>query len=260
MPHEILSLRTLFLDGHDEATMDFDDVTLFAPKPEKNGPQVIYNFQHDLESVWWILMWTLIARVLYRPSSDFANMIFKNQTSLWHEREMCITQNITKTLTTYLEPSLHPFITPLETGRKIMLAQYVACAKATILFDLGAYRNIHRFFVSFFKEIQSIKPSNWRDMRLYTNEPQPLTLAVRSSSQPGGTSQLAADAPNIPQPGRNKRARMPGNAEYDPSESEESETQSEWVDSEDEKKGKGKKKKGTMSRKKPRTADVETGP
>jgi hypothetical protein len=265
MPHEILDLKSLYVPevGKRIKVDEETDKRAFFVNPLKSkpkAPQVIYNFQHDLESVWWILMWTLTARVLHQPSTDFAKTIFKNQTSLWHEREVCIVGELTGRLSACLEKSLHSFIAPLEGARMILLIEYAARAQDGKLFDLGSYRTIHILFVSFFQVVQSAEPSDWRDMRLYTNEPQPSTLAVRSSSQLGGTSQLAADAPNVPQPGRNKRARMPGNAEYEPSESEESETQSEWVDSEDEKKEKWKKRKGTMRRKKPRTADVETGP
>ncbi|KAF8176470.1 hypothetical protein BJ912DRAFT_1045964 [Pholiota molesta] len=258
MPHEILSLSTLHVIEQDEADVETDpftvdqvleieaSLTLVEHDPEttvtQSAPEqvIIYNFQHDLESVWWILLWTLTSRVPYEPSTDFAKKVFQNRTTMWMERKNCIMYDISRPLTACLEPSLCPFAAPLENARNTMFKYYVVRAKEKKLFDLEWYRKIHQYFAIFFRAVnKGSGPSNWRAMRLSTNEPQPSALASQR-----------------PQPGRNKRPRM--NADYEPSESEESETESEWVDSEDEKE-KGKKKKGPMS-KKPRTADVETSP
>ncbi|KAF8191342.1 other/FunK1 protein kinase [Pholiota molesta] len=258
MPHEILSLSTLYVIEQDEAEVEahpftVDQVlemeaslTLVEHDPEttvtQSAPEqvIIYNFQHDLESVWWILLWTLTSRVPYEPSTDFAKKVFQNRTTMWMERKNCIMYDISRPLIACLEPSLRPFAAPLENARNTMFKYYVVRAKEKKLFDLEWYRKIHQYFAIFFRAVnKGSGPSNWRAMRLSTNKPQPSALASQR-----------------PQPGRNKRPRM--NADYEPSESEESETGSEWVDSEDEKE-KEEKKKGPMS-KKPRTADVETSP
>ncbi|KAH9487287.1 hypothetical protein JR316_0001357 [Psilocybe cubensis] len=43
---------------------------------------VVYNFQHDLESLWWVLVWSLTARVDHQPSRTWANYIFQHDAVL----------------------------------------------------------------------------------------------------------------------------------------------------------------------------------
>jgi hypothetical protein len=229
---------------------DSPETSVTQPAPEQ---VIIYNFQHDLESIWWILMWTLTARVPHNPSRDFASKIFQNRISLTRERADCITEDITERLSACLEKSLLRFVRPLERLRLAMRREYVIRAKKNELFVRGSYSNIHAIFVSFFRGFD-LANSNWRAMRLGTNEPQPRALAPRTSSQPGGTLQPAAAAPDLLKPGRCKRPRAFDPADYELSEPE---TQSEEADSEDEQENENEK--DTMGRKKARPAHAETG-
>uniref|UniRef100_A0A8H7YBN7 Fungal-type protein kinase domain-containing protein n=1 Tax=Psilocybe cubensis TaxID=181762 RepID=A0A8H7YBN7_PSICU len=47
---------------------------------------VVYNFQHDLESLWWVLVWSLTARVDHQPSRMWANDIFQHDDVLTSAR------------------------------------------------------------------------------------------------------------------------------------------------------------------------------
>ncbi len=49
--------------------------------------QVIYNFQYDLESVWWIILWTLLARVTHAPGQKYALEIYVNRLANSKERQ-----------------------------------------------------------------------------------------------------------------------------------------------------------------------------
>jgi hypothetical protein len=275
MPHEILDLKSIYSvaqnkyasESYEDRKLNFNVDELDEDGPETTVTQpaphqvVIYNFQHDLESIWWILMWTLTARVSHDPSILFASKIFQNKTSLCRERADCILEDISLRLRNCLEISLRRFIRPLEMLRDEMHRNYLIRPNKNELFVPRSYKVIHTVFDKFFRGINppNSNNSNWRTMPLGNNERQPPVLAPQRPSQPGSSLQLDASGPNVPQPGRNKRARMHGHADYEPPESEESEPDSDWDHSEDEMKGKGKKKKGTMSRKKPRTADEETG-
>ncbi|KAH9487284.1 hypothetical protein JR316_0001354 [Psilocybe cubensis] len=45
---------------------------------KRTAVSVVYNFQHDLESLWWVLVWSLTARVDHQPSRTWAKQIFQH--------------------------------------------------------------------------------------------------------------------------------------------------------------------------------------
>jgi hypothetical protein len=260
MPHEILNLDTLYSSEQEEVLSSkpqrpSDLAAWFAasdtPVTQKQKQAIIYNFQHDLESIWWIFVWTATSRVAHEPSINFANKIFKNTTTLSKERADCMIKGIFGPLNDCLEPSLRGLALPLDKLRKLMFAHYVRRAKKDEIYDLGSYTEVHYAFASFFQGIK-LSRATWGGTLLETDEPQPVDASPQDPPQP------AVAALKIPKPGRGKRLRKRDNADYEPSEPE---TESEEVDSEEDKAKKKKgKKKGTRSRKKARTADAETGP
>ena len=257
MPHEILNFDTLYSSEQEEVLSSkpqgpSDLAAWFAasdtPVIQKQKQAIVYNFQHDLESIWWIFVWTATSRVVHEPSINFANKIFKNTTTLSKERADCMIKDIFGPLNDCLEPSLRGLALPLDKLRKLMFAHYVRRAKEDKIYDLGSYTKVHYAFASFFQGIK-LSRVTWGGTLLETDEPQ--DAAPQDPQQP-------AAAPKIPKPGRGKRPRKCDNADYEPSEPE---TESQEVDSEEDKAKKKKgKKKGTRSRKKARTADTETGP
>ncbi len=49
--------------------------------------EIIYNFQYDLESVWWIVLWTLLVRIAHTPGQNYAPLIFVNRLENTPERQ-----------------------------------------------------------------------------------------------------------------------------------------------------------------------------
>ncbi len=54
----------------------------------QNG--VVYNFQYDLESVWWIILWTFLARVAHVPGQEYALCVYVNRLENTTERQLII--------------------------------------------------------------------------------------------------------------------------------------------------------------------------
>ncbi|KAH9485693.1 hypothetical protein JR316_0002604 [Psilocybe cubensis] len=50
---------------------------------------VIHNFQHDLESLWWILLWTVTCRIDSEAAYAYGRPIFVNQIIPTDERQDC---------------------------------------------------------------------------------------------------------------------------------------------------------------------------
>lgn len=74
---------------------------VFAQAPSTT--RVIHNFQHDLESLWWILPWTVTCRIDSDAAFAYGRPIFVNQTDPSEARRNCfIAESILGELETFL--------------------------------------------------------------------------------------------------------------------------------------------------------------
>ncbi|KAF9556386.1 hypothetical protein CPC08DRAFT_711279, partial [Agrocybe pediades] len=78
MPVEIQKKKYLFMPKFSKEKAEGIKGAVL-PRPAKRAPViVVHNFQHDLESLWWIILWTLVCRVVCKESTDFGELIFRN--------------------------------------------------------------------------------------------------------------------------------------------------------------------------------------
>ncbi len=81
------------IEAAPDSEVESEAQRLAPPTPEVSGdvppPQgkIIYTFQYDLESVWWIILWTLLARVAHAPGQNYAPFIFVNRLENTPERQ-----------------------------------------------------------------------------------------------------------------------------------------------------------------------------
>lgn len=80
--------------------------------PMKTPDPVVYNFQHDLESLWWIILWILTTRVDHLDSQLYAQSIFINELGCSNERANIFTpgEYLADRLREVLHHTLVPFI------------------------------------------------------------------------------------------------------------------------------------------------------
>lgn len=60
------------------------------PPHETGTPQLLYNFQHDLESLWWIALWVILVRIGQEASQLYARTIYISRLICTPERGGCI--------------------------------------------------------------------------------------------------------------------------------------------------------------------------
>ncbi|KAJ8502534.1 hypothetical protein ONZ45_g11667 [Pleurotus djamor] len=169
MPHEIL--ESCFLHNAArvvkvEPVRNFDG--LFAnlkptksthPRPVQSSP--IFNFQHDLESIWWIFLWTATRRVSHEPSRNKFSPVFVN--SILHvtkERATCFRQEIQQTLEETLAPSLQGLSEALDNLRSVQVTFYQDREADNKLESPSSYTEVHDLFSAFFRMIIS-QPEPW---------------------------------------------------------------------------------------------------
>lgn len=206
MPHEILDGQQLHsLDARpadhesesDSGSSDSDSDSVLSESGSDSDaddsvlrPPVVHNFQHDLESVWWIVLWTCTLRVNYEPSRTWARTIFRNSNKLCRERELCFTSPIRGTLRKKLQANLKVFAAPLDKIRNHLKTTYQTRERKNQLEVPGSYARIHRLFVKFFSTFQN-KDQAWRNVRFSERYDDP-TSAAPSGPQP---SMSVTDAP-----------------------------------------------------------------
>ncbi len=100
MPVEIMMQR-LFAQQHAQVDSDSLRESILAKRKSilakrenlsagnKVG-NVIHNPQHDLESLWWLFLWSITARVNNVQSREFVKKIFVNNTDDSRSRESCL--------------------------------------------------------------------------------------------------------------------------------------------------------------------------
>jgi len=85
---------------------------------------VVPNFLHDLESFWWLHLWTML-RVHHPESSIFASMLFKNSTEPSFQRYDALKSGIYEDLTRYLHKSLKPLARACDFSRGVIYKEFL---------------------------------------------------------------------------------------------------------------------------------------
>lgn len=102
---------------------------------QSDGPVVVHNFQHDMESVFWILLWTILVRFpcdldSRKERSEFAGIlseIFQDTSICNPRREQVFSQpgTLRDLLARYLASQLTSLQTVVDAFRTILVAGYL---------------------------------------------------------------------------------------------------------------------------------------
>lgn len=140
---------------------------------------VRYNFQHDLESIWWIVLYFVMARVPHKPSQNMAKDIFQSNLVASPERVACLHRVIDEDLEEILHPSLKDtFPMFIETLRGAMFEEYQIRAVFGQLQLPYAYTNIHATFANKFAGLFADNQNNWKDIPILSSSSLQSTKAV----------------------------------------------------------------------------------
>jgi len=191
MAIEILELRYLAVAPDSSDSESFEKQTVETERT----PQVVHNFQHDLESVWWILLWTITCRIAHPPSQAYAKTIFDNSMRSSLQRYDALAEPLTRTLRTVLKESLSEFSVYMESMRKYLLKQYRRRYGIEKLNNPRSYTRIHHLFRGFFMLLEEEKDLHW-------HSDEPLLGSVELAEAPAtGDDTTAVSGSDSAQPG-----------------------------------------------------------
>ncbi|KAH9476609.1 hypothetical protein JR316_0010522 [Psilocybe cubensis] len=117
---------------------------------------VAHNLQHDLESLWWILLWNVCCRLDPEQSTpslqNFGKAIFLNEIRPTDARIHCITKaTFGESMTVSAPKSIYSFVASLFFLRKNLYSEYVDRGREGAYNDVGSYAKIHNTFFYVFK-------------------------------------------------------------------------------------------------------------
>ncbi|KAH9485747.1 hypothetical protein JR316_0002662 [Psilocybe cubensis] len=159
-------------DNEDEFDMATITCEYFRPSPAKKhtaNPLAIHNFQHDLESIWWLLLWSITCRVRYLPSQIWGRYRFRTSGSgrLSKVRSDCFLYEMDESLYEALEPSVKVLARLMNDMRFKMRHALEMRQRAGRVNAVPAYAVIHARFYGWFEYIQHRLPEiAWRDVPL----------------------------------------------------------------------------------------------
>ncbi|KAF4623082.1 hypothetical protein D9613_001538 [Agrocybe pediades] len=172
MPIEILKQSYLYLDLDSIEATAGGDTPDASDAPAQPHVVVTHNFQHDLESLWWIILWTLTCRVKFDDSQGFGKRIFANSLFTTLQREQVFKEVGANPWGPVLKPDVRALVVPF---RKLQRG-FVSCYKGLQLRDGSAmlkkpsyvsiYHNFHLFFRSLpegiWRQVELINPTHNR--------------------------------------------------------------------------------------------------
>ncbi|KXN81815.1 hypothetical protein AN958_03733 [Leucoagaricus sp. SymC.cos] len=156
MAHEYLSGEWLWNPGLEEDTEGiFEEMKTSSEQPQRVPPpstpflnsrrEIAYNFQYDLESVWWIALYCLLDCVEYDRSRARAGRIFGNVLRVLDARRRIFTEGsrLREVLTSDLHPKLQsPFLTQIVLAHKALYSSYTKREKNDQVGNPAAYSQI----------------------------------------------------------------------------------------------------------------------
>ncbi|EAU89819.2 other/FunK1 protein kinase [Coprinopsis cinerea okayama7 len=155
--------------------------------PRPKGP-VVYHYQHDLESLWWIVLWIVTMRVRQNLPRRFGEAMFLSEagmrnglarTTLFSE---CIADD--DMFLESLPPSLESLAVPLENLRYDLYAAYTSRNQEDRINDIGTYSYIMgRAFTLFFDDVGNSR-SEWESVDLVVEHDAP--YPIRTSTVVSG--------------------------------------------------------------------------
>lgn len=133
----------------------------------KRGDIVRYNFQHDLEAIWWIVLYFITACVPYQKSRNHAKVLFSKSLNIHHPRFTCFIYAFPSEVGEYLHPTIAgAFNMPMERLRVYMSEQYTAREVFGQLDVHESYSLIHNDFATILRTLFENEDDDWKQIKI----------------------------------------------------------------------------------------------
>lgn len=145
-----------------------DATDLDPSKIPSRSAVVNHNFQHDLESIWWMLLWFITQGINNEELSDWTEALFQHNVDNYQDRFIALDNRINSHLQHHLPEVLVEALLPdlMEALRKSMHKYYILRPIYGQLDDPESYSEIHALFAEFLYDYKLDRGALWRDLSL----------------------------------------------------------------------------------------------
>ena len=165
------------------------ELVAIPDKPDASNVPAIstvvnHNYQHDLESVWWILLWLITMYVDCEASSWTFSRLFSHDVEDFGYRAAFFMSSHGLNFANMLDSDLgDAFPEQLEYLRSEMHKAYILRPIFGQLNNAGSYSQFHELFASILVELKTDK-GNWRQMQIGPHKARPMKLPQSSLAPP----------------------------------------------------------------------------
>ncbi|KAF9446799.1 hypothetical protein P691DRAFT_707861 [Macrolepiota fuliginosa MF-IS2] len=176
--------------------------------------QVQARFQHDLESLWWIILWILLCRIKDPDTSAFTQTIFTFDHMPTRERLGLFTlPTFTSTLEGFIHPELRPSVTYLNNIRTTLYNSYINRQKFEERFDPRSYADIYHSVCDdlwcLIDQVWSLSDTIALDDGFRKAKPVHVIRPKRSRALTGDEDSFELDEDDVQEPAHpNKRSKV----------------------------------------------------
>ncbi|KAH9474518.1 hypothetical protein JR316_0012979 [Psilocybe cubensis] len=190
MPIEIFKQEYFYRKGLEQPEDDVDYIASRgrrrAVKAAKNDI-VTHNFQHDLESVWWLILYLIVSRVFIQPleywegrrildvgkAERWISSVFQNLLLLSAERKRCfdLDSTIEQQIMGFTPNHLEGLVESLELSQTALMSFYLTRERKEQIYNHASYARAHINFGEFLESVQTLEPKTWRQYVLPLPDP-----------------------------------------------------------------------------------------
>lgn len=143
---------------------------LLKDKTKDPSQGIVHNFQHDLESIWWLVLWTITSRVVGSSAQLYGQGIFQNSIIASPKRLKAFRSGIEEDLNSCLGKLARYFSEPMETIRGAMYQDYVSRVREGNLTNIASFVPTSNAFRSFFSDLEESR-DRWSATLLNAENP-----------------------------------------------------------------------------------------
>jgi len=156
-----------------------------APAQHRNA--IIYNFQYDLESVWWIILWTLLARIAHAPGQEYAFRIYVNKLENTPERQciVLIRGHLLSKLRAALHDDLSGFAKIMDEFSTELWSTYVDRERKNQVKEPSSYVAIYTTVMTLLVDCMDLLIAGERIPALVSLHPQEVVEPAKPASTDG---------------------------------------------------------------------------
>ncbi|KAF5364010.1 hypothetical protein D9756_001069 [Leucocoprinus leucothites] len=110
-----------------------------------------YRFDYDLESIWWVILWTLLFRVPYKPARDLSERVFTYSTKPSDDKTSIFKIQGHPSINEAMHPALKMLVSPIQWLHALLWGSYAQAPEG-----INGYLQIYNNFWTILEQVPGL--------------------------------------------------------------------------------------------------------